>query len=168
MKISHITPKWNIEDFKSLAYSKSCYRDKELINHYISAGHTPESLTLYNYFEPNWMPECVDNYIRPTFSFLDKLSVAVNLFKIGQFIPQHADRYDRYREVNNVSNIHNIVRYIIMLEDGLPGQIIEINNQLFTLWKAGDCYSWQGETPHAFYNFSDTDRYALQLTGVKS
>jgi ABC-type sugar transport system ATPase subunit len=63
------------------------------------------------------------------FNFLKNIGVAVNLFKVGQFIPQHSDRYDRFKEVHNLSSIDSIVRYVAMLEDGLPGQILEIDNK---------------------------------------
>jgi hypothetical protein len=53
-----------------------------------------------------------------------------------------------------------------MLEDGLPGQIIEIDGEVYSYWEAGDCFGWRNTVPHAFYNFSTSDRYAMQITGV--
>lgn len=166
LKIDHINPQWNIEDFKKLQYKKDVYKGSELLKCYIDHGHDPESLTLYNYFEPNPMPDSVENYIRPRFSFLKNVTIAVNLFKVGKFVPQHNDRYDRYKNFFNLSSIDNIVRYIIMLENGEPGQILEIDDKCYTKWKAGDCFGWKNITKHAFYNFSLKDRYAIQITGV--
>jgi hypothetical protein len=166
IEITHIDPCWNIDEFKELQYKKASYKGSELLESYINVGHTVSSMELYNYFEPNPMPECIENYIKPKFNFLKNIGIAVNLFKVGQFIPQHSDRYDRFKEVHNLSSIDSIVRYVVMLEDGLPGQILEIDNKCFSMWKAGDCFSWKNITLHAFYNFSKADRYALQITGV--
>jgi hypothetical protein len=164
--VDHLAPTWNIDDFKILNYKKASYRGSELIKQYLNAGHTYDSLELFNYFEPNPMPEAVYEQIVPHFSFLDNISVAVNLFKPGQFIPVHSDRYDRYAEIHNLTSVDNVVRYVVMLEDGLPGQIMEINQVLVSYWKAGDCFGWPNTVPHAFYNFSTANRYAMQITGI--
>lgn len=166
IEITHIDPKWNIEDFYSLNYKKDVYKGSSLLKTYVNAGHNEESLTLYNYFEPNPMPECIDSYVRPIFSFLKNLTIAVNLFKVGKFVPQHEDRYDRYSKIFNLPSIDPIVRYVIMLENGIPGQVLEVNDECYTMWKAGDCFGWKNTTKHSFYNFSLKDRYALQITGV--
>ena len=162
----HIDPKWNVEDFKTLEYKRAEYRGAELIKQYLDAGHYRESVELFNYFEPNPMPNGVYEYIVPQFSYLNNIGVAVNLFKPGQFVPRHIDRYDRYKELHNLDSIEPIVRYVIMLEDGLPGQIMEIDQQLYSYWRAGDIFGWANTTPHAFYNLSTQNRYAMQITGV--
>lgn len=165
---NHINPAWDIEEFKSLNYKQAAYKGSDLIDLYIDAGHSKESVKLYNYFEPNPMPYGVHEYIKPHFNFLSHLSIAVNLFNPGQFIPRHSDRYDKYKELHNLKSINNITRIVVMLEDGLPGQILEVENKVYSFWKAGDCFGWSGPTPHAFYNFSTAKRYAMQITGVLS
>jgi hypothetical protein len=162
----HINPVWNIEDFKVLNYQQAAYKGLDLLDAYIEAGHSVESVKLYNYFEPNPMPVEVYNYIKPHFSFLNNVSIAVNLFNPGQFIPRHSDRYDKYKELHDLKSIKNIVRFVVMLEDGLSGQILQIENKVYSFWKAGDCFGWSESTPHAFYNFSTAKRYAMQITGV--
>jgi hypothetical protein len=164
--VDHIDPTWNISDFKTLDYKQAAYRGSEIIEAYLNAGHTLDSLRLYNYFEPNPMPHGVYEHIKPHFAYLDKIGIAVNLFKPGQFIPKHHDLYDRYKELHNLTTIDNIMRVVVMLEDGLPGQIIEIDGEVYSYWEAGDCFGWRNTVPHAFYNFSTSDRYAMQITGV--
>jgi hypothetical protein len=163
---NHISPAWNIDDFKSLNYKRAEYRGSDLLKKYVDAGHSIESLTLYNYFEPNPMPAGVYENIKPCFQYLKNISIAINLFNPGQFIPKHSDRYDRYRELHNLNSDYNIIRIVVMLEDGIEGQILEIENKVYSFWKAGDCFGWTGHTPHAFYNFSTQKRYAMQITGV--
>jgi hypothetical protein len=57
--IKHITPKWNIEDFKNLQYCLTTYKGEGIINQYVEVGHNRSMISLYNYHEPNLMPDCV-------------------------------------------------------------------------------------------------------------
>lgn len=163
--ISHIKPNWNIEDFYNLNYSWSTHQDAEVVDQYVNSGHSREKLSLYKYHLPNPMPKCVDEYILPQFSFLEKASPAVNYFKPGQYLPLHTDLYGRYMEINGVDS-KNVVRCMVMLEDNSPGQILQIKDVAHSTWKAGDCFHWDYNDIHAFYNFSMKDRYAIQITGV--
>jgi len=43
---------------------------------------------------------------------------------------------------------------------------IQIKKSCFGSWKSGDCFYWEYDDLHAFYNFSLKDRYAVQITGV--
>lgn len=163
--IKYIDPKWNIEEFKNLKYSLTTYKNDEIINKYVNAGHKKSMISLYNYHEPNIMPSCVFDYIKPQFSFLYCVGVAVNYFKPGQYLPLHSDLYGRYIQIYDV-NPKNIVRTILMLEDSSPGQIIQIKDLCIGSWKSGECFSWKYDDLHAFYNFSMVDRYAIQVTGI--
>ena len=53
-----------------------------------------------------------------------------------------------------------------MLEDSSPGQILQIKDIAHCKWNAGDCFYWNHDEIHAFYNFGMKDRYAIQITGV--
>lgn len=163
--IKHIVPKWDIEDFKNLKYFLTTYKSEGIINQYVEVGHNRDMISLFNYHEPDPMPNCVFDYIKPQFNFLNHVALAVNYFKPGQYLPLHSDLYEKYAKVYKV-NLKNIVRTILMLEDSSPGQIIQIKDSCIGIWEAGDCFSWRGEDIHAFYNFSMNDRYAIQVTGV--
>ena len=71
--IDHIIPKWNVEEFKNLQELLTTYKNKNIINQYTNVGHNEEMISLYNYHEPNPMPKCVYEYIKPHFNFLDNL-----------------------------------------------------------------------------------------------
>lgn len=163
--IEHITPNWNIEEFKTLEYFLTTYKGENIINQYVNSGHQRSMISLYNYHEPNPMPNCIREYIRPQFNFLDHVAIAVNYFKPGQYLPLHSDTYEKYIRVYSV-NEKDIVRVILMLEDSSPGQIIQIKDLCTSSWKSGDCFSWKYDDLHAFYNFSMVDRYAIQVTGI--
>lgn len=60
----------------------------------------------------------------------------------------------------------DMVRFLIMLEDWEPGQIIQFGSIVYTQWKAGTAYAWEWSTlPHITWNGSWYRRPALQLTG---
>lgn len=160
----NIQPKWNIDDYKALDYKLDIHKSQEDNDKYTNAGHFAQSLTLYNYFEPNQMPESMA-YIRQCFDFLKNINVAVNLFTPGQYIPIHYDRYGLYKKINNLSQDSNVSRYIVMLEDSEEGQMLYINQKVYSNWQAGQVYGWQNDTPHTFYNLSLKNRYAVQITG---
>lgn len=163
--IDFIRPNWNIEYFYNLNYSWSTHQDAEIVDQYVTSGHSREKLSLYNYHSPNPMPKCVDEYIVPHFTFLNKVAVAVNYFKPGHYLPLHTDLYRRYVAVEKVDPT-KIVRYMVMLENSSPGQILQIQDRCIGFWYSGDCFYWNYDDPHAFYNFSMKDRYAIQVTGV--
>lgn len=161
---SSIVPEWDIEEYKSLNFKLDKHKDEEENSRYIQAGHPKDSITLYNYFEPNPMPDSI-NHIVSHFA-LDHLSMAVNLFTPGQYLPIHYDLYGNYKRVNNLPNDADICRIIIMLERSMPGQMMLIGNTVHNSWKAGSVFYWMNATVHTFYNLSTVNRYAVQLTGV--
>ena len=160
----NIEPVWNMERYRALDYKLDHHKDTNLTQKYLDAGHSAEAMTLYNYFEPNPMPPSVE-YICSYFTELEKISVAVNLFKPGQYLPVHVDLYDAYKKLHGLTN-EIIYRYIIMLEDGVDGQMSVIGDEAHTMWEAGDVFGWKDCDKHTFYNLSTEDRYAVQLTGT--
>jgi hypothetical protein len=111
------------------------------------------------------MPKGVDT-VRAIFQqHLDSVSVAINLFTVGQWVPTHGDLYHRYNELFNPKG-RSILRAMVMLEAGEPGQILQIDDRCHCQWPAGAVYSWRDQDPHAFYNMSLSDRFALQITGL--
>jgi hypothetical protein len=163
--INHIIPNWDIKDFCGLNYELCTHKDEELVKQYLNSGHSKEKLSMYKYHLPNPMPRCIDEYVIPHFTFLDKVAPAINYFKPGQYLPLHTDLYGKYVEINDVDS-KNVVRCMVMLEDSSPGQILQIKDVAHCNWNAGDCFYWDYYDIHAFYNFSMKDRYAIQITGV--
>lgn len=166
---NNIEPYWNIFEVKSLQFNTDEFEQitvRKQLQQFVDAGHNSRNIVINNYFETSPMPAFVDEYVKPNFSELKNLVAAFNLFYPGQYLPLHSDLYGKYCKLNNISNIDVVCRIILMLEDSSPGQIIQIDNSVHGKWVAGDYFSWNGATKHAFYNFSNTPRYALQLTGT--
>lgn len=168
MQTGQIIPNWNIEEFTQLSYKLDTHKDAELLNQYNNSGHILNSMTLYNYFEPSPMPDCIEKYVLPHFLNLSHVSVAVNLFKPGQYLPGHVDLFEKYRSIHKLGKSANIVRTIVMLEDSEYGQISQAGDHTYGIWNAGFWIQWQEQDIHAVYNFSMKNRYALQITGVSA
>lgn len=157
-----INPTWDIESIKKLDFKLD--PDPDVCKEYSQAGHNLDSIKIYNCFEYD-----IDfdlEFIKENFNFLKNISIAINLFKPGQYIPLHNDRYERYRKYHQLSNNSSILRTIIMLEDSCEGQLLQIEELVVGRWTAGCWYGWKNTDRHAFYNMSKTNRYAIQLTGT--
>lgn len=161
----NITPKWDITEFYNLDYFLTTHKDENLLSMYESTGHDKNKMTLYNCHEPSHIPKILYNYVKPKFYFLNHIAMAINLFKPGQYLPVHKDIFGKYKKIYNIE-FEKIVRYIVMLEESSPGQIIQIEDLSLCKWRPGDCFGWEDSQSHAFYNFSMKDRYAVQVTGV--
>ena len=168
LKTGHLPPHWQIDEFVSLKYRHDTPYDtgnRELVEQYMAAGHLFQSMSMYNCFETEPLPRSVTDYIKPAFAHLGNLSVAINMFTPGQYLPYHVDKFEKYKKVNNIVD-EQIVRVIVMLEDSKPGQISHIQDTTIGLWKAGDWFQWDAADYHTFYNLSLFNRYAVQLTGT--
>ena len=63
----------------------------------------------------------------------------------------------------------NKIRFLILMEDWEPGQMVQFGNKIYTQWRAGTAITWEWSTlPHATWNGSWSKRGALQLTGAAS
>ena len=138
--------------------------DPIICQEYSAVGHSLDSMKFYNCFEPD-INFSLDK-ILINFEFLSMIRIAVNLFTPGQYIPLHADKYEKFTKINQLSNANSIVRIILMLEDNVPGQFLQIENDIVSSWKSGDWFSWRSSTNHAFYNLSKKNRYSMQITGL--
>lgn len=84
----------------------------------------------------------------------------------GTILPVHGDTYKRYIEIHKLQMYRNhIQRAIVFLEDWQSGHYLEVDNEPFTKWVAGDVVIWEYDTPHLAANMGVTPRYTLQITG---
>lgn len=78
----------------------------------------------------------------------------------------------RERVINNADFKYqhpDKVRFLIMLEDWEPGQIVQFGTRIYSQWRKGTAFAWEWSTlPHATWNGSWRRRPALQLTGTAS
>ena len=163
--VSAIPVTWNLNSVAGLDFKKDFHKDLEMIDRYAKSGHEHSKMIIYNYWEPNPMPTGIAN-IKKFFPELNCTTLAVHKTPPGCYLPLHNDLYGVYRKMFNIHKDTSIVRLIVMLEDSLPGQIIQMDQETHGRWQAGQVFAWRDQTPHAIYNFSMRDRFAVQLTGV--
>lgn len=85
--------------------------------------------------------------------------------KKGDEVPLHVDHFSKYCQIYNQKR-EDVRRFIVFLEDYVPGHIFEIDGTLIKDYKAGEYVQWTCDVPHLARNESDIDRYTLQVTGV--
>jgi hypothetical protein len=165
MFTGYITPCWNMQQIKNLEYKDDYHKDTPLIKKYIDAGHSSKHITIYNYFEPNPMPDS-SAQVKKHFKRLGNLSLAINKFTPGQYLPMHHDLYGNFKLLHCLDDDVAIIRIMVMMEDSSPGQILQIGDNSWSKWRAGEWMGWINTTEHASYNFSMSNRYAWQITGT--
>jgi len=156
---------WGIEEFKNLKYDVGFYNSNPPLNTLLAAGHDVHKMTNWICHYPNPMPQAVEDLIHH-WSKLSNVGVAVNLLTPGQYLPLHQDQYSKYRKSFNLTDGDTIVRILIMAQDSVPGQMFQVHGETYGNWKAGEWFAWANSEWHATYNFSNVDRYAIQLTGM--
>lgn len=78
----------------------------------------------------------------------------------------HFDTYATFVRYNNIDEdaVHNVCRSIIMTEDWDRGQVLQVGDEVYTHWQAGDTYTWKGDTWHGMANFGPNDIVVAQVT----
>lgn len=163
--IKHILPLWDIEDYRDIEYQQTWHKDLELNQRYMDHGHLREAMWIYNRFETMGLPDSAE-YIRSFFADFDNVTLSAMLLKPGNYLPLHWDLYGAYRRVFDIGD-RRVFRAMIMLEDSYPGQIFQLGDQTWGQWKAGSVFGWYDAEPHATYNFSFHNRYAMQITATE-
>lgn len=139
--------------------------NKHYLAEYLESGHMVETLCL-----DRCHLDDTNQNIAPVvdfFHWLQHPSFCVHRLKPGRYIPTHSDQYAYYMKTHSIEDINSVFRFIVFLEDSQDGHMLIIKNQVFNSYKAGYYACWQGTTPHAALNYGTTDRYTLQVTGVK-
>lgn len=165
--LSKIPVTWNLDEVAALDFKKDHHKDLEMIDRYIKSGHESSKMIIFNYWEPNPMPAGICD-VKQFFPELDHAAVAVHKTPPGCYLPLHHDLYGKYRETHGLHKDRSITRVIIMLTHSEPGQMLQVDEKTYGQWTAGQVFSWQDQTSHAIYNFSMSDRFAVQITGVMS
>ena len=78
----------------------------------------------------------------------------------------HFDTYATFVKYNNIEedNVHNVCRTVVMMDDWDRGQVLQVGDEVYTGWIAGDTYTWKGDTWHGMANFGPSDIIISQVT----
>lgn len=156
--------RWSAEH-RDLTYIKDYFKDSEQESSWIELGHQPEALCVELHVIRDVYPWM--NYVPQYFPDLENLSFCINRFPPGTYFPMHIDRYGYYSKANNIQDLSSIARYVLFLEDSIPGHILQVGDTVYHTWPAGLCVGWEYSTPHMVANLGMQDRYTLQITGTQ-
>lgn len=152
--------------FLNLDYQNEPFNDSLALAHWHKLGFDQTKFTgdLYDMRrpEPDWIPKIKKEFKWSNFSW------ALYRMTPGCTLPVHSDSYTKFREIYNVKDTRTIYRAIIFLENWKSGHYFELNGVPILQWCAGDCVWWQWDTPHIAANIGSSDRYTLQITGIKN
>jgi quercetin dioxygenase-like cupin family protein len=157
-----LKPIWKIKDYKDIEWRSN----EDHYNHFKTSKNNAkkfkDSVGVY-----------INNNVGDVFEKvaqkfnLDKTVVALNKMSVGQILPWHKDKYATYIKRNKIKRKKDIIRIIVFLEDSMPGHQLWINDK-FCYGKAGSYFGWPYNTKHMAANIGETDRYTLQITGIKN
>jgi hypothetical protein len=155
---------WDQQFVEKLNYK---YRQYTTDNH--ARLVIPQDINRYNiaFWMARDLPIEDFNFINENFRWLKKKHFQINKFEPGHISPMHIDQYPYYSQLHNLQDDNEIVRVIIFMQDWKNGHYLEVEDTGITNWKAGDWVAWDLNTPHIAANIGLTDRYTMQLTGIK-
>jgi hypothetical protein len=78
----------------------------------------------------------------------------------------HFDTYATFVKFNNIdeADAHHVCRTVVMMDDWDRGQVLQVGDEVYTGWSAGDTYTWKGDTWHGMANFGPTNIVIAQIT----
>ena len=104
------------------------------------------------------------NKIVEIFKLTSPIKARLQLQKPGGVMTKHHDDFTELAQPEE-----KIVRFLITLATGEPGQIITFGNTVYHNWKAGEIiFANYEKIPHATANVSWNTRPLLSVTGVAS
>jgi hypothetical protein len=161
--LGHVTPCW--AGHRNLPYANEQFNDPESVSYWKNLGYNQTKFTgdMYDMRQsaPEWMPQVLTNFDWKHTSW------SVYCMSPGVVLPNHRDTYARFRQLHNIADPDTIWRAVIFLEDWQSGHYLEIDRTPVTQWAAGDMVAWQNDVPHLAANIGISDRYTLQITGVR-
>jgi len=152
------------DEFKELDYINEPFNDPKIAEEWDKTYgpiYSTGEMVDYRHYQPAWYNNIVD-YL--------KLGIAgASFYKMGpgKILPYHSDAYVRYIEYHKIKDTRCIHRAVVFLEDWQPGHIFEVDGVPLYNYKAGTYVLWQYNTPHMAANLGPTNRYTLQITGIK-
>jgi len=128
---------------------------------YIDAGYNNHNSKYFQTFE---VGDDVKDFCDTVFP---RYSVSIIQQSPGQTLPEHKDTFYQFASTQNVDP-YDCCRVNIFLENWQSGHYFEIDNTPMLQWKAGDAIIIDKGIFHLSGNMGMTDKYTMQITGVRS
>lgn len=161
---TYIAPWWG-QSYRQLPYVNEPFNDQTSLDHWRSLGYTQTRFTgdMYDMRqpEPNWLGPFRNYFLWNHFSW------SVYKMTPGTALPAHRDTYAKFKEIYQITDAATIWRAVVFLADWQSGHYFEIDETPITEWRAGDTVVWNNDVEHVAANMGMTDRYTLQITGVR-
>jgi hypothetical protein len=169
--VTHVSSKFNLpvfwdDEFKSLDYIHEPFNDPDSLNTWERMGYGSKvtgAMCDMRSPQPSWNKKFIE-----IFNAMGWKDVGTSYYRMdtGTVMPTHSDLYVKYVNLFGLAGAeHRIHRAIVFLEDWKSGHYSEVNGVPIVGWQAGQCASWQYDTPHSAANLGEEDRYTLQITG---
>lgn len=178
MKHFNITP---FTEFDKFNWLETYMIDEVPSNDVWDNYATVSKLELEDQYRKMKMPkECSKHYmaIRPELTgslaevldhFKDKV-YNYNFLKLtpGYNIWWHYDSYSTFVKFNDISeeDSNNIHRTAIMVTPWAPGQVLQIEDKIYSHWDIGDAFTWKGKEWHGASNFGFEDFIVMQVSWI--
>jgi hypothetical protein len=154
------------DEFKTLDYISEPFNDPDTVALWHGQGYSNKicgDLCDMRHRLPVWADRFITIYTELGWK---DIGLAFYRMGTGTVMPVHSDLYRRYIELFDLeSREHTIKRALLLLEDWKSGHYLEVDEQAYTNWHAGDVVEWVYSTPHMAANLGLEDRYSLQITG---
>lgn len=157
-----LDPIWN-EEYKKFNYIHKPAHSND-IEHWRRKGFTYETFTGEMFAKQNSMPFWVHD-IAKQIGLVD-CGFTFYRMKPGIVMPKHVDHFEKYCSLFHCKK-EQVYRAIVALEDWQSGHYFEIDNTPIVNYKAGEYVIWSNEVEHMAANIGSTNRYTLQITGIK-
>lgn len=155
-----------IKSYKDLNYTNKPYNDLETYNKWVEIGHRYEKYTGLMIDQSQPIPKwCFD--VCNTLP-LKKTTCTLYCMTPGTILPTHIDTFSKYKQVFDLNLSTVVSRIVVFLEDWQSGHYFEIDKKPVVKWEKGDYVLWEGNIPHMAANIGSTNRYTLQITGIKN
>lgn len=157
-EFNYDTYQWLQEDNVTIRGRANEFEEQNL--KYIKVGYTSKNSFYYRAFD---VDGDIHDFCRTLFP---RYSVGVMKQPPGQTLPLHEDTFFQFSKINNIDP-YDCIRVNIFLEDWQAGHYFEINNTPVVSWRRGDAVIIHRDEPHLSGNMGMTEKFTMQVTGVK-
>lgn len=149
---------WIKQDNVSSKGRDSKFEDQNTF--YRNAGYNEHNTVYYQCFD---VDKTFTDFCGTLFR---KFTVSVFKQSPGCTLPEHVDTFYKFCSAHH-ADPNNVIRINVFLEDWASGHYFEIANTPILQWRAGDAILIPYNIKHLSGNMGLTDKYTMQITGLK-